>query len=178
MANFNDPAWRRKLLQNEYTVPTKIGFKKRPDFSHGMVREFFKFFYMKGTQPIGGYMKMAKMVSDRYAGKLDSAIQKVGNQAQEIHDYFVPPDGGEVVHDLNNMLQDNAAESVFKYMDQTNELAKKVYDGAARGGAAKEKKILQGLKGLEATLKKAKNIFTSSFGPTKHKRIGFRFGRN
>lgn len=160
---------------NEYNIPYSIGFKKRPDFKHGLVKEFFRFFYMEGDQPIGNYMDMAEVVHDRYAGKLDKDIQKVGDIAQEIHDYLKPPGGKSPAYDLNDMHQEGAAETVFSYMDQANELAKKVYDGASRGGAAKEKKIIQGLKGLEATLERARDIFTSSFGSIKHRKIGFKF---
>ena len=166
-----------KDILKEYSIPYSIGFKKRPDFKHGLVKEFFKFFYTQGDQPIGGYMDMAEMIHDRYAGNLDADTQKVGDQAQEIHDYLKPPDGKDPDYDLNAMTQKGAAEVVHKYMSQANKLAKKIEDGASRGNAADEKKILQGLKGLEATLKRAKNIFTSSFGNVKHKRIGFRFGK-
>jgi hypothetical protein len=163
---------------NEYSIPYSIGFKKKPDFEHGLVKEFFKFFYTEGDQPIGNFMDMAEVVHDRYAGKLDKHTAKVGDVAQEIHDYLKPPGGKAPAYDLNDMTQDDAAEFVYEYMDEANKLAKKVYDGAARCGAAKEKKIIQGLKDLETTLERARDIFTSSFGSIKHRRIGFKLNKD
>lgn len=171
-----------KDILKEYSIPYSIGFNKKPDFKHGLVKEFFKFFYIQSDQPVGNYMDAAEIVHDRYAGNLDAEIQKVGDIAQEIHDYFKPPGGKDPAYDLNDMHQKGVAEVVYKYMSQANKLAKKIYTSASRDsrekyirGGAKEKKILQALRVLENTLKSAKNIFTSNFGPVKHRKIGFRF---
>ena len=164
-----------KPLLHEYSIPYSIGFKKQPDFKHGLVKEFFKFFYMQGDQPVGQFKDMADSVHDR-GYELDDLLGQVGNEAQEIHDYLKPPNKKDPEYDLNDMTQKGAAEVVYKYMDQANKLAKKIEASVERGGAAESSKVAKGLKGLIGTLKRAKNIFTSSLGSVKHKRIGFRFG--
>ena len=37
---------------------------------------------------------------------------------------------------------------------------------------------MQGLKGLEATLERARDIFTSSFGNVEHRKMGFKFNKD
>ena len=161
----------------EQRIPTKIGFKSRPDFEHGLVREFFKFFYLPtGDQPVGNFKDMADAVHDRYAGSLDDHLAKIGSISQTIHDYFYPPNRQEPPYDLNDLHDKNAAEAVWQYMANANKLAKTIEKSVTRGGAAKESKVKQGLKGILGKLDRAHNIFTSNFGSVKKKRIGFKFG--
>ena len=160
----------------EQSIPTKIGFKSTPDFEHGLVREFFKFFYISsGDQPVGAFKDMADMVHDRYGGNLDKDLGKVGEISQNIYDYFYPPNGQEPPYDLNNLLQKGAAEAVWKYMTKVNKLAKAIDASVSRGGAAEKGKVKQGLKGLLGMLERAQQIFTSNFGSKKTRRIGFKF---
>jgi hypothetical protein len=160
----------------EQSIPTKIGYKGKPDFEHGLVREFFKFFYIpSGDQPVGAFKDMADVVHDRYGGGLDDHLSKIGEISQNIYDYFYPPNGQEPPYDLNNLLQRGASEAVWKYMTKVNKLAKTIENSAARGGAPSESKVKQGLKGLLGMIERAQQIFTSSFGSKKVRQIGFKF---
>ena len=169
----------REIIKEElkdYKIPYSIGFKKREDFKHGLVQQMFKFFYMMDDQPVGNFKDMADAVHDRKY-ELDDMLGQIGTEAQELHDYLRPPSGKEVEIDLHQMTQDNAAEIVYKYLDQANQLAIIVKDSVTRGGAAKTSKVKQGLKGILKTLEKAKAIFTSSFGAPVKRKIGFNFGK-
>ena len=167
-----------KDILNEASLPTKIGFGKgKPDFKHGFIKEFFEFFYLPGGsgQPIGNFKEMADGVHDRAYG-LDDMLGEIGSKAQEIYDYLQPPGGEEHSYDLHQMTQKGSAQAIYSYMKNVNKLAKTIEDSVKRGGAAEEPKVKQGLKGVLGMLEKAKNIFTSSFGPPKkRRRIGFKF---
>jgi len=169
----------REIIKEElksYKIPYSIGYNKREDFKHGLVKKMFEFFYTQGDQPVGNFKDMADAVHDRKYN-LDDMLGKIGTEAQEIHDYLRPPSGKELEYDLHQMEQDDAAEIVYKYIDQANQLAIIVKDSVERGGAAKESKVKQGLKGILKTLEKAKAIFTSSFGAPVKRKIGFNFGK-
>ena len=157
-------------------IPTKIGFKGGPDFKHGLVREFFKFFYIYpgNDQPQGTFKTMADNVHDRYAGNLDKELAGIGDISQQIHDYLQPPAGEKAAYSLHSLEQKGAAQLVWKYMAKVNKLATIVDDSVTRGGAASESKVTSGLRGVKGMLQKAHDIFTSSFGPPKHRTVGFK----
>ena len=173
------PSRLREIIKEElqsYKIPYSIGYTKREDFKHGLVKKMFDFFYMVNDQPIGTFKDMANSVHDRKYD-LDDMLSKIGTEAQEIHDYLRPPGGKELEYDLHQMEQDDAAEIVYRYIDQANQLAIIVKDSVERGNAAKESKVKQGLKGILKTLERAKAIFTSSFGAPIKRKIGFDFDK-
>ena len=163
-----------KKILNEAALPKTIGFKGKPDFKHGLVKEFFEFFYIPdgSSQPIGTFIDMANSVVQTYP-EMDSLIGDIGDVCNEMYDYLKPPGGQESPYDLHDLTQSGAAQQIWQYMGKANKLGNTIINTADK---AKPNKIASGLKGLRGILEKAKNIFTSSFGPAKkRRRIGFKF---
>ena len=154
-------------------APRTIGYKSKPDFSHGLVKAFFEFFYVPdGGQPVGTFMDVANKVVGKYP-EMEPLIKGIGDVCNEMYDYLKPPGGGESPYNLYDLTQTGAAQKVYDYMKKANKLGKTVIQTTDK---ANPNKIASGLKGLRGMLSKAKNIFTSSFGPVKKKsRIGFKF---
>lgn len=162
-----------KNILQEASLPTKIGFGKgKPDFKHGLVKEFFEFFYVPNGQPIGTFMDMANLVVQKYP-EMEPLIKDIGGVCDEIFDYLKPPNLEYTPYDLHDLTQSGGAQAVWSYMKKANSLGNTIIKTIDK---ADPKKIATGLKGLIGILEKGKNIFTSSFGPAKKKRrIGFKF---
>mgnify|MGYP003629451935 CR=1 FL=1 len=162
-----------KNILQEVTVPRTIGYKNKPDFSHGLVKAFFEFFYVPGGgQPVGTFIDMANKVMEKYP-EMEPLIDDVGEVCNKMYDYLKPPGGEESPYDLNDLTQSAAAQKIYDYMNKANKLGKTIIQTTDK---ANPNKLASGLKGLKGMLEKAKDIFTSSFGPVKNKsRIGFKF---
>ena len=162
-----------KNILQEATVPRTIGYKNKPDFSHGLVKAFFEFFYVPGGgQPVGTFIDMANKVMEKYP-EMEPLIDDVGEVCNKMYDYLKPPGGEESPYDLNDLTQSAAAQKIYDYMNKANKLGKTIIQTTDK---ANPNKLASGLKGLKGMLEKAKDIFTSSFGPVKNKsRIGFKF---
>jgi hypothetical protein len=178
--NANDRIKSFKNFLNERCnmkeIPRTIGFKPREAWEDGLQDIFGRCWFHSTPKGIEGAFgnladKTFELFPQEEYPEIKEKVDGIFKTSQQVYKYLFPPKDEELKYSLRNVVQADAAEILYNDVKELVEEAEKV-ESVVSG--ATEQEHLEYLEGIRNRIELILNIFTSSVGSPRERKLGFR----
>jgi len=178
--NANDRIKSFKNFLNERCkmkdIPRTIGFKPREAWEDGLQDIFGRCWFHSTPKGIEGAFgnladKTFELFPQEEYPQIKERVDDIFKTSQQVYKYLFPPKDEELKYSLRNVVQADAAEILYNDVKELVEEAEKVETVVSM---ATEQEHLEYLEGIRNRIELILNIFTSSVGSPRERKLGFR----
>tara|TARA_R110001583_G_scaffold115200_1_gene265732 strand:+ start:3227 stop:7333 length:4107 start_codon:yes stop_codon:yes gene_type:complete len=178
--NANDRLKSFKNFLNERCdmkeIPRTIGFQPREAWEDGLQDIFGRCWFHSTPKGIEGAFgnladKTFELFPQAEYPEVKEKVDEIFKTSEQVYKYLFPPKEEELKYSLRNVVQADATEILYNDVKELVEEAEKVEIVISR---ATEQEYLEYLEGIRNRIELILNIFTSSVGSPRERKLGFR----